>query len=68
MAFHYSSDPVRDAERYAADQDAQMERLPVCACCGYPIQSEYLYRIEEQSICAACLEDNYRKRTEDFMS
>lgn len=67
MAFYYSGDPVADAERCAAEQDIQLERLPVCSDCGYPIQSEFLFRIEGQCICPVCLEDNYRKRTEDFM-
>ena len=38
MAFYYSDDPAWDAERYAADQDREMERRPKCSDCGDPIQ------------------------------
>ena len=66
MAFHYSDDPVRDAERYAADQDRELDRLPTCTDRGYPIQSEHLFLINDELICPKCMADNYRKNTEDF--
>lgn len=63
----YSSDPVRDAERHAAAQDELMDRLPKCADCGYPIQTEHFYCIEGKKICPVCLEDNYRRDTRDYL-
>lgn len=34
----WTSDPVWDAECYAAEQDRQTDRRPVCDFCGEPIQ------------------------------
>lgn len=36
----WTSDPVWDAECYAAEQDRQTGRRPVCDCCGEPIQED----------------------------
>lgn len=64
---YYSDDPVRDAERHAADQDRQLAKLPVCADCGGPVQDDHFYQINDEVICPNCMESNYRKNTEDFM-
>ena len=29
-----------DAERYAAEQEEELEKLPKCECCGEPIRQE----------------------------
>lgn len=33
-----TDDPIADAERYAAEQDRRLDKLPVCECCGKAIQ------------------------------
>ena len=63
----YSDDPVRDAERHLEDQDRQAEKLPVCSDCGGPIYDDHYYLINDEVICQSCLDDNYRKRTEDYV-
>lgn len=68
MVFYYSDDPVRDAERVMEAQERQMDHLPRCVHCGYPIQSEYLFRIGGDSVCPVCLEDYYRAPTRDFIA
>ena len=68
MAFYYSDDPVWDAERHAADQDRETERLPKCSDCGDPIQDEHLFLINDETICTRCLIHNYRKETEDYIA
>ncbi len=54
-----------------ADNDSRMERelqrLPECDCCGNPIQDEHLYRIEGQNYCEHCLNEYFRKNTEDYI-
>lgn len=40
MSSFYSDDPVRDAERYIAEQENRLELLPKCTSCGQPIQQE----------------------------
>lgn len=34
----WTDDPVADFDRYDAEQ--QLDSLPVCECCGEPIQQE----------------------------
>lgn len=31
----YTDDPVADAERYAVEQEAKLDRPPECSECGY---------------------------------
>lgn len=54
----WTDDPVFDAERYTAEQEAELDKLPKCADCGHPIQDEL--------ICPDCLDSNYRRETDDY--
>jgi formylmethanofuran dehydrogenase subunit E len=63
---YYTDDPIADAERYTAEQEARVERLPICTECGHHIQDEHLYEINDEFICEECMRDNHRKRTEDY--
>lgn len=56
----YSDDPVLDAERYTAYQEAQVAKLPVCADCDEHIQDEKAYYINGEWICERCM-DSYRR-------
>lgn len=67
MGFFYTDDPVADAEHYAAEQDRQLEKLPVCDYCGEPIQDEFFFLIDDEPICKSCLIHNFRKRVEDYV-
>ena len=40
-----TNDPVRDAERYAAEADDYINNCPVCDICGEPITDEYYYEV-----------------------
>lgn len=55
----------RDHER---EQEKLLERLPNCEICGKIIQDDFYYEINDAIICEDCLNENYRKRTEDFIS
>lgn len=67
MGFFYTDDPVADAERHAAEQDRQLERLPVCDYCGEPIMDEYFFLISDEPICKGCLIENFRVHTRDHV-
>lgn len=58
----YSDDPVRDAERYIAYQDAQLAKRPVCHCCGENIREEralhYTAISSDFWLCDNCIEMN----------
>ena len=64
---YITNDPVRDAERYFAEQDKALEKLPKCSCCGHRIQDDYHYDIDDVLICEGCLERNFRKKIEDYI-
>ena len=63
----YTDDPERDFDRYDAEQQEQLEKLPVCSYCLEPIQDDYLYEINDEVICEECLNENFRKNVEDYI-
>ena len=66
--FFYSNDPMKDLDRYEMAQERELRKLPKCAICNEPIQDEHFYLINDEPICPECLDDNYRKDTEDYVS
>ena len=63
----YSDDPVRDFERHDREQAKRLAQLPVCSVCDEPIQDEELYLINGEFVCPACLDRDFKKRTEDYV-
>lgn len=51
-------------EAHEREQEKQLERLPVCADCGEPVQDDHYYLINDEVICPNCLEAGYRKEIE----
>lgn len=59
---YWTDDPVKDAERYIADQEKRAaELLPKCADCGEYVQEDYYFEINDEVICPDCLDSHYRK-------
>lgn len=54
----FTDDPVRDAERYQAEQDRKLDALPKCAICGEPIQDESALYLNGEWICDECVSIN----------
>ena len=54
---YYTDDPIADFDRYEADRERKLNRLPKCAECGHPIQQEDAVKIKNQWYCDDCLED-----------
>lgn len=67
MPFFYSDDPVRDADRYDAYQEAQRDKLPECTYCTEKIDEDYYFDINGEPVCGDCLDKHHRKRVEDFI-
>lgn len=63
----YSDDPALDFDRYCDAQQAELDKLPKCAYCGEPIQDEHYYEICDEVICEECVDNHFKKRTEDFI-
>lgn len=62
----YTDDPERDFLREDAKKQKELERLPKCAECGEPIQSERCYEVDGGLICQDCLENNHMRWVEDL--
>ena len=65
---YYTDDPLRDFERYDAEQQAELDKLPICAECGKPIQSEKCCEIDGGVICEGCLENNHMRWVDDYIN
>lgn len=63
----YTDNPILDAERYYAEREEEVERLPECSECGQPIQDEHCYEINDEYICEKCLVENHKKYTDDYV-
>ena len=55
-----TDDPVADFERYDAEQQKEIEKLPRCSECDEPIQDDEAYYINDEWICDECMKQ-YRK-------
>lgn len=62
-----TDDPIADAERYAAEQDRRLDKLPVCECCGKAIQQETAVYYNDQWICRECETEFWLDIREDFL-
>lgn len=63
----WSDDPIRDAYRHDAEQEAKIEKLPKCDYCNETIQDDFCYEINGDIICEDCLVNNFRKSVEDYI-
>lgn len=64
----YTDDPVRDAERHTARQEAELDKLPRCCECDEPIQTEHCFEVNDELICPKCLDSNHRKWVDDYVN
>lgn len=53
-------------KQHEAEKEEALAKLPKCSECGEHIQDDYYYDINGYIICESCLNDNYRKSTEDY--
>jgi formylmethanofuran dehydrogenase subunit E len=51
---------------HEAEQNSQLEKLPVCCECKEHIQTDDLYDIDGQLYCEHCMR-GFKKPTEDYM-
>ena len=62
-----TDDPIADFLAHEAEQQRKLDKLPKCVICEEPIVDEYFYNIEGTYICERCLNDEYRKNTDEYM-
>lgn len=63
----WTDDPGADYDRYDAQRQRELDRLPKCSECGNPIQEEECWEFNNKLICEECLTDNHRKWVEDYV-
>lgn len=63
----YTDNPILDVEQHDAEQQAKLDKLPVCECCGEPIQQEKAIYYNDQWCCIDCEEEFWQNIREDFL-
>ncbi len=53
---YYTDDPIADFNAHEAYQERQLAKLPVCCECKEPIQSEFLFEIDDVFYCEECMD------------
>lgn len=54
-------------EKHDAEQQRELEKLPVCDECDEPIQDDHFYEVNDVKICVRCMNEYFRKDTEDYV-
>jgi RNA polymerase-binding transcription factor DksA len=62
----YAPDNYDAFRRHQAEQDAWLDKRPLCEHCGEPIQDDYLYKIDGALYCEECMKELYRESTEEY--
>jgi formylmethanofuran dehydrogenase subunit E len=62
----YVPDNYDAFEAHQAEQDAWLEKRPVCVECGEPIQDDFLYDINGDIYCEECMKDVFRQSTDNY--
>ena len=67
----WTDDPIADYGRYSDKLDRELDLLPRCAYCMEPIQDNYCYCIDGDTIHLDCiidyLEKDYKVSTDNFI-
>lgn len=63
----WSDDPEKDFERYDAEQQAKLDKLPRCCICNEHIQEDTCYVINDEVFCEECHNKEFKKWTDDLI-
>lgn len=66
MNFLRTDNPIADYDSYCEDQERNIEKLPVCECCGKRILTEKAFYYNDQWACQNCSKDFWESIKEDF--
>ena len=58
---YFTNNPLRDFERYEAEQEENAQKLPLCEICGERIHDEYGYCVDGYWYHEECFEKEYKK-------
>lgn len=65
--FLFTDDPPRDYAQWDADRHRKLSRRPKCNDCDEYIESDHYFEVEGDLLCLDCMNDRYRKSTDDYM-
>ena len=54
-------------EQREMECEEELQKFPKCAECGEPITDEHLWHIGKRFYCEDCMNEEFRKNTEDYM-
>lgn len=67
----WTDDPVADAERYQEELEKErktkLAKLPICECCGEPIEQEKAVYYNDQYCCEDCEREFWDAIRYDFL-
>lgn len=64
--FYRTDEPLADFNRWDAEQQRKLDRLPKCYECEEPIQTEECFEINGECVCPECLDNNHKHWVEDY--
>lgn len=64
MGFRYTDDPVADHEAYEAELARLEAQVPVCGYCDRPVMDDFYYEINDEAVCAECMDKHFRREVE----
>lgn len=62
-----TDDPLLDFDRYDRQQNADLDKRPLCCFRGDPIQDDFYYEINGEYFCEDCLDMHFRKAVDDLV-
>ena len=54
-------------ELHDEEQEAWLNKRPLCSYCEEPIQEDYCYEIGGKLLCKDCMNDSYQVDTDTFI-
>lgn len=67
-----TDDPHADFDRYDAELEKRLARLPRCSRCKEPIEDEELFDFDDVFICEECVfdyvSDKFKKNTSEYVT
>lgn len=63
----WTGDPLADFDRYDAEQQRELDKLPKCSYCDEPIQDDCYFEINGECVCEECLNEHHKKLVEDYI-
>jgi formylmethanofuran dehydrogenase subunit E len=64
---YITDDPIADFDRWDAEQQMELKKLPTCCSCGEPIQDEDLFDVNGDLFCKECMMEQFKKPVERYI-